>query len=70
MRVLLNTKIKDDDGNIYLILDERLSINQNSHSQKSNLDYLCQDIGRGIKRWVQYSTMNEMYKEGKLNHYE
>lgn len=64
------TELQDGDGNIYIVLDDRLSINQNTHSQYTNIDYLCRDIGRKKERWVQYSTMNEMFKEGKLKYYE
>lgn len=63
-------ELKDADGNIYVVLDERLSINQNSHSQRTNMDYLCKDIGRKKERWVQYLTMEKMFEEGKLNYYE
>lgn len=62
----VNDTLKDGDGNVYLIVDERLSLNQNTHSQRTNIDYLCRDLGRKKERWVQYSTMLGMFKEGKL----
>jgi len=62
----VNDTLQDADGNVYLIVDERPSINQSSHSVGVKMDYLCRDLGRAKERWVQYSTMLGMFKEGKL----
>jgi len=64
--VCVGDVIEDFDGNVYDILDERKSINQNSHTVATNMDYLCRDKGRGKERWVRDSTMIIMHNEGKL----
>jgi hypothetical protein len=66
--VEINTKLKDADGNMYLVLNERPSINQSSHSVGVKMDYLCRDLGRAKDRWIQYSTMLGMFQEGKLKY--